>query len=153
MASIDQAGVNVIESGDGRIEREKPIDEVSFGRYNGHHHQNIYVPAKRKLRESWGSANDDDIEAATVAEEKQGLLDDFDENFVDRVADPVEEGTGTLCEVCYCEYKAEDFFSLKCQHIFCVNCQADHLRTKITNGQAMKLPCMQQGCKEHYTLE
>ena len=77
-------------------------------------------------------------------EESKGLLaDGFDENFVDRQADPVGDGEGTLCEVCYMEYKAEDFFSLKCKHVFCVNCQADHLRTKITNGQAMKLPCMQ----------
>ena len=123
------------------------------GRDDHRNHQHIYEPAKRK--DSWGSANsDNDIEAATFVEnEKQGLLEDFDENFVDRVADPVDEGMGTLCEVCYCEYKSEDFFSLKCQHTFCVNCQADHLRTKITNGQAMKLPCMQQGCKEHYTLE
>lgn len=58
-----------------------------------------------------------------------------------------------MCEVCYEYYIDSDFFSLKCGHIFCVNCQADHLRTKITNGQAMKLPCMQLGCKERYSLD
>ena len=79
-------------------------------------------------------------------------MDNFDQDFVDRKADPVEEG-GTFCDVCYSNYKEEDFFSLKCKHKFCVNCQADHLRTKISNGMAMKLPCMQLGCKEHYTLD
>ena len=64
----------------------------------------------------------------------------------------MEEG-GTLCEVCYMEYKEDDFFSLSCKHSFCVNCQADHLRTKISNGMAMKLPCMQQGCKQRYTID
>ena len=93
--------------------------------------------------------NSDDTGLETSVENRnplipksEELLDDFDENFVDRVADPVEEGQGILCEVCYCEYNADDLFSLKCKHTFCVNCQADHLRTKITNGQAMKLPCM-----------
>ena len=75
-------------------------------------------------------------------EEGEKLLDNFDEAFVDREAEPVEEGQGTMCGVCFCEYKDEDFFSLKCGHSFCVNCQADHLRTKITSGMAMKLPCM-----------
>ena len=88
------------------------------------------------------------------AEESQKLIHNFDENFVDRRADPVEEeGSGTYCDVCCFEYQAGDFFSLKCGHSFCVNCQADHLRTKITNGMAMKLPCMQLGCKEHYSIE
>ena len=80
-------------------------------------------------------------------------MDDFDENFVDREADPVGEDEGPLCEVCFCNYKESDFFSLKCGHRYCVNCQGDHLRVKITNGQAMKLPCMFSGCKEMYTLE
>ena len=57
-----------------------------------------------------------------IVEEEVKLLDDFDEGFVDRVADPVEEGQGTFCDVCYCEYKTEDFFALKCGHSFCVNC-------------------------------
>lgn len=55
--------------------------------------------------------------------------------------------------MCYETYRAEDFFSLSCGHSFCVNCQADNLRTKISNGMAMKLPCMQTGCKKQYTLE
>ena len=85
--------------------------------------------------------------------ETDALVADFDKDFVDRKAEPVEEGTGELCEVCYEEFNKDDFFSLKCGHRFCVNCQADHLRTKITNGMAMKLPCMQLGCKERYSLE
>ena len=78
-------------------------------------------------------------------EEKPLLVEEFDENFVDRRAEPLpyDDEIGTLCEVCYSVYIKEDFFSLKCAHSFCVNCQADHLRTKIANGLAMKLPCMQ----------
>ena len=75
-------------------------------------------------------------------EPRNGLVENFDENLVDREAVPVEEGTGELCEVCYNEFAPDDFFSLKCGHRFCVNCQADHLRTKISNGMAMRLPCM-----------
>ena len=70
------------------------------------------------------------------------LVDNFDENFIDRKAEPVEEGEGTFCDVCYFEFKESDFFSLQCKHSFCVNCTADHLRVNITNGKAMKLPCM-----------
>ena len=83
------------------------------------------------------------------------LVEEFDENFVDRRADPLPDDSeeGSLCDVCYLVYKHEDFFSLKCGHSFCVNCQADHLRTKITNGMAMKLPCMQLNCKERYSTE
>jgi len=90
-------------------------------------------------------------EPQEVDEEKAPLIDNFDEKFVDRVAEPVGEGEGETCGVCCYEYSDSDFFSLKCGHRFCVNCQADHLRTKITNGMAMKLPCMQQGCKERYS--
>jgi len=81
------------------------------------------------------------------------LVEDFDENFVDREAEPVEEGTGEFCDVCYLEYAATDFFALKCGHRFCVNCQAGHLKTKITNGMANKLPCMELGCKEKYKVD
>lgn len=77
------------------------------------------------------------------ADEAGPLIENFDENFVDRQAEPVGEGEGTVCMVCFNEYLDSDFFNLKCGHRFCVNCQADHLRTKITNGMAMKLPCMQ----------
>ena len=65
----------------------------------------------------------------------------------------MEEGTGEYCDVCYLEFAAKDFFALKCGHRFCVNCQGDHLKTRIANGMAMKLPCMQQGCKEKYSLD
>ena len=70
--------------------------------------------------------SDEDISVA--------LVENFDKNFVDRVAEPVTEGSGVLCDVCYEEFAEDDFFALKCGHSFCVNCQADLLRTKITNG-------------------
>ena len=35
---------------------------------------------------------------------------------------PVEDGTGTLCELCYFEYRKEDFFALECRHEFCMSC-------------------------------
>ncbi len=38
------------------------------------------------------------------ADEKEPLVDDFDENFIDRVAQPVGEGEGTYCDVCYLEF-------------------------------------------------
>ena len=75
------------------------------------------------------------------------LRKSFDKNFIDREAEPCEEGQGKICEVCYYEYYEEDFFELKCGHSFCVNCVADHLRISIESGNAMKLPCMQKGCK------
>ena len=78
---------------------------------------------------------------------EQLLRKSFDKNFIDREAIECEDGTGRFCDVCYCNYKEEDFFALKCGHSFCVNCVADHLRINIESGNAMKLPCMQQGCK------
>ena len=68
-------------------------------------------------------ADKDEEEEVNVESDETGpLIENFDENFVDRVAEPVAEGEGTVCEVCYEEFKAEDFFSLKCGHSFCVNC-------------------------------
>ena len=75
------------------------------------------------------------------------LRKSFDKNFIDREAEPCEDGEGKICEVCYYEYFEEDFFALTCDHRFCVNCVADHLRINIESGNAMKLPCMQKGCK------
>ena len=70
--------------------------------------------------------SDEDISVA--------LVENFDKNFVDRVAEPVTEGTGVLCDVCCEKFVEDEFFAFKCDHHFRVNCQADHLRTKITNG-------------------
>ena len=81
---------------------------------------------------------------------EQILRKSFDKNFIDREAIPCEDGTGRFCDVCYEYYNEEDFFALKCGHEFCVNCVADHLRINIESGNAMKLPCMQQGCKVRF---
>ena len=81
------------------------------------------------------------------------LRKSFDKNFIDREAVPCEEGEGKFCNVCYEYYHEEDFFALKCGHEFCVNCVADHLRINIEGGNAMKLPCMQQGCKVRFGPE
>ena len=50
------------------------------------------------------------------------LVDGFNEDMVDKQVEPVEDGTGVLCEVCYSEYRDQDFFALKCGHKFCYNC-------------------------------
>jgi len=68
-------------------------------------------------------------------------------------ADPLtqedlEKGEGKTCDVCYEDYRPEDFFSLECQHSFCVNCIADHMEANIEDAKVMKLPCMQLGCKK-----
>ena len=73
---------------------------------------------------------------------EQLLRKSFDKNFIDREAIPCEDGQGRFCNVCYYEYNEEDFFALSCDHEFCVNCVADHLRINIEGGNAMKLPCM-----------
>ena len=78
------------------------------------------------------------------------LRKSFDKNFIDREAEPCEEGEGVVCEVCYYEYLEDDFFALSCGHNFCVNCVADHLRINIEAGKALKLPCMQVNCKQKF---
>ena len=74
-------------------------------------------------------------------------------NFIDREAEPCGEGEGRICNVCFYEYLEEDFFCLNCDHSFCVNCTADHLRISIESGKAFNLPCMQVGCNEKFTAE
>ena len=81
------------------------------------------------------------------------LIEKFNKENVDRGAQPCEEGLGRVCDVCYEEYYGTDFFSLRCNHSFCVNCTADHLRINIESGNAMNLPCMQVKCKEKFTAE
>ena len=54
--------------------------------------------------------------------EDEPLRNDFDENFIDKKAEPVDDGQGVTCDVCYLDYREEDFFSLKCGHSYCFNC-------------------------------
>ena len=54
------------------------------------------------------------------------LVENFDKDFIDMKADPVEEG-GEMCDSCYSMYDPKDFFALVCGHRFCINCNRDHL--------------------------
>ena len=81
------------------------------------------------------------------------LRESFDKDFIDREAEPCEDGEGKECGVCYYSYNEDDFFALSCQHTFCVNCVADHLRINIESGKAFKLPCMEVGCKLRFEAE
>ena len=70
------------------------------------------------------------------------------EQYFDVKAEPIEDGEE--CVTCSYSYKAEDFFSLKCGHRFCLNCNRDHLTTKVKQGKAIGLPCMQHKCTEMF---
>jgi hypothetical protein len=58
-----------------------------------------------------------------------------------------------MCNSCYLCYRTEDFFCLACGHRFCLNCNRDHLSTKVQSGIVQNLPCMQFECKELFTAE
>jgi len=83
------------------------------------------------------------------------LIENFNKDYVTREATPCEEGeAGILCEVCYLEYPNEysDFFALDCEHMFCVNCVAEHLKTAIESSKVMKIPCMGLDCKKEFKI-
>ena len=44
-------------------------------------------------------------------------------------------------------------FGLKCGHKQCKDCIADHLAVNITDGQVLKIKCMQAGCPLFYERE
>ena len=73
----------------------------------------------------------------SLIEENLLNKDDFDVE-----VQPIDDGE--MCEACYFNFEEQDFFSLDCEHKFCVNCHRDHLQTRIHDGNAMLLPCMQQ---------
>jgi hypothetical protein len=97
------------------------------------------------------NSRNSDEESRLIPEESPdeglNLVADFDKDFLDVKAEPLESG-GEPCDSCYSNYEANDFFALKCGHRFCINCNIDHLQTRIQSGKAMKLPCMQFKCKE-----
>jgi len=43
--------------------------------------------------------------------------------------------------------------SLSCKHEFCKECVKEHLSSAVTNGKAISIRCMEQGCPERYDLE
>ena len=55
----------------------------------------------------------------------------------DERIEPVDENHegAILCGIC-CDYYLDNaMFSLSCKHSYCKNCMADHLKTKIVDGQ------------------
>ena len=69
-------------------------------------------------------------------------LEPLNKDDIDVYVTPVESG-GEFCDSCYLNYNPADFFALTCGHRFCINCNREHLQTKINDGNAMRLPCMQ----------
>ena len=58
-----------------------------------------------------------------------------------------------MCPVDYGYYNDEDMFGLECGHRQCKHCIADHLAVNITEGQVLKIKCMEAGCKLTYEKE
>lgn len=86
-----------------------------------------------------------------IINQNQKLAESILEEDFDIAVEPVEEGEdGEFCNSCYLKYREADFFALPCGHRFCLNCNRDHLQTKIKDGNAFKLPCMQFDCKEFF---
>ena len=82
----------------------------------------LYLPEPELIQE----------EAKLISADEQAeydLVDGFDKEFFDVKADPVEGGI--MCDSCYSEYDEKDFFALACGHKFCINCNRDHLQTRI----------------------
>lgn len=59
-----------------------------------------------------------------------------------------------MCDICCGEYQPTFFFHLPgCSHSYCKNCMSDHLKTKITDGQVLKIKCMDFDCTEEFNQE
>lgn len=73
----------------------------------------------------------------------------------DRVIPVAEDHTGAvLCAICCDYYLKKDMFHLPgCNHEYCKNCMADHLKVKVSDGQVVKIGCMDFNCKEIFTAD
>ena len=58
-----------------------------------------------------------------------------------------------MCNICCFSYMQNGMFSLSCAHQFCKNCMSDHLKTKIMDGQVLKINCMSFKCKVEFKSE
>ena len=54
------------------------------------------------------------------------------------------------CPVCYGFFNEEDMFGLSCGHKQCKTCIADYLAVNVTEGQVLKIKCMEAGCPMTY---
>ncbi|KAK7573894.1 hypothetical protein V9T40_011085 [Parthenolecanium corni] len=60
-------------------------------------------------------------------------------------ADTVNEDS-FVCPVCTCAAPGKSALSLKCQHVFCVDCWTAYVQVKISEGLSTDITCMAQNC-------
>jgi hypothetical protein len=69
---------------------------------------------------------------------------------------PIDENAAgaNLCMICCYSYAKQDMFHLStCSHEYCKNCMSDHLKIKVTDGQVVKIGCMDFNCAQLFTQE
>ena len=89
----------------------------------------VYVEAPRQANQINNSARPRGPNPKIFKE--QTVFDQLAQR-IDVKAEPIEdEEQGEYCNSCYLIYKPDDFFALKCGHKFCLNCNRDHLTTKV----------------------
>ena len=56
--------------------------------------------------------------------------------------------TGELiCDICFLETLTQELEGLECQHLFCIDCWRQYLRTRIEDsGNALAIPCPESKC-------
>jgi ariadne-2 len=50
------------------------------------------------------------------------------------------------CPVCTCMASYKDGLSLRCHHVFCIECWTTHVKVKIGEGLSTEITCMAQNC-------
>ena len=68
---------------------------------------------------------------------------------------PVDENVrgAVLCNICCDHYVGKDMFSLDAceEHKYCRNCMADYLKSKVNDGEVLKIKCMDFKCEKEFT--